>query len=284
LPNCRLITGKSSDREDSLEWFAEPIEYDNPKYLVNVQVLTTGFNQPDIDCIAMLFATVSAGKYIQVAGRGLRKANGKDKCIILDYGTNVFRLGTINNPIVKQAGDGEAPTKICVENKHGQGCEGLNWISAESCTSCGQLFEIKGGDDKYTTLSTASALLESQVKNDPIYLAVTSVFWDYHEKQGKVTSLKVTFYNDVGDMPSSLIVKYFPLVSSKNFALSQIRPFFKNEKDFYKLQNVGFFNKPIEEISKFFNDKGEFFMKKIVGFTYVMNGKFKEIEAIDFED
>jgi DNA repair protein RadD len=281
LPNCRLITGNSSDRDDTLEWFAEPIDYNKPKFLCNIQVLTTGFNQVDIDCIAMLFATVSSGKYIQVVGRGLRKAASKDKCIILDYGTNIFRLGSVDNPIVKQAGDGEAPTKICVENKHGKGCEELNWISAESCTSCGQLFEIKGGDDKYTTLSTASALLESQVKNDPVYLVVESVFWDIHEKQGKPASLKVSFYDDSS---AALIIKYFPLNSAKGFALSELRIFFKREADFYKLQNVGFFNKPIQEIAEKFNTKGASFLKKIVGFTYIMNGKFKEIEAYDFED
>jgi len=281
LPNCRLVTGNSSDRDDTLEWFAEPIDYDNPKYLVNIMVLTTGYNEPSIDCLAALFATVSMNKYIQVFGRPLTLCKGKEYAVILDYGTNAFRLGTIDNPIVKQAGDGEAPTKICVENKHGKGCEELNWISAESCTSCGQLFEIKGGDDKYTTLSTASALLESQVKNDPVHMSVLSVFWDIHEKQGKPASLKVSFYDDSS---AALIIKYFPLNSAKGFALSQLRMFFKREADFYKLQNVGYFDKPIEEIAEFFNAKGAAFLKKIVGFTYTMNGKFKEIEAIDFED
>lgn len=281
LPNCRLITGKSSDRDDSLEWFAEPIDYDNPKFLCNVQVLTTGFNQPDIDCIAMLFATVSAGKYIQVVGRGLRKSEGKDKCIILDYGTNIQRLGTVDNPIVKQSGDGEAPTKICVKNQYGEGCNELNWASAKKCSSCGQDFEIKGGDNKYTDISTASALLESQVNKDPVYLSVESVFWDMHEKQGKPPSLKVSFYDDSS---TALVIKYFPLNTAKNFALVQLRAFFKRDADFYKLQNVGFFNKPINEIADLFNNKGSAFLKKIVGFTYTMNGKFKEIQAIDFED
>ena len=49
--------------------------------LVNVAVLTTGFDVPELDCIALLRATKSPVLYTQIAGRGLRTAPGKSDCI-----------------------------------------------------------------------------------------------------------------------------------------------------------------------------------------------------------
>ena len=66
------------------------------KYLVNVGVLTTGFDAPNVDCVVLLRATMSAGLYSQMVGRGLRKTLGKTDCLILDYGDNVIRHGPID--------------------------------------------------------------------------------------------------------------------------------------------------------------------------------------------
>jgi DNA repair protein RadD len=55
------------------------------KYLVNVSVLTTGFDAPHVDVIAILRPTESVGLYQQIVGRGLRLSPGKEDCLILDY-------------------------------------------------------------------------------------------------------------------------------------------------------------------------------------------------------
>lgn len=55
------------------------------KYLVNVSVLTTGFDAPHVDVIAILRPTESNGLYQQIVGRGLRLNEGKTDCYILDY-------------------------------------------------------------------------------------------------------------------------------------------------------------------------------------------------------
>jgi DNA repair protein RadD len=55
------------------------------KYLVNVSVLTTGFDAPHVDVIAILRPTQSNSLYQQIVGRGLRLAEGKADCYILDY-------------------------------------------------------------------------------------------------------------------------------------------------------------------------------------------------------
>jgi DNA repair protein RadD len=55
------------------------------KYLVNVSVLTTGFDAPHVDLIAILRPTESVSLYQQIIGRGLRLSEGKTDCLILDY-------------------------------------------------------------------------------------------------------------------------------------------------------------------------------------------------------
>lgn len=62
------------------------------KYLVNVSVLTTGFDAPHVDVIAILRRTESASLFQQIAGRGLRQYPGKTDCIIVDYAGNGFNL------------------------------------------------------------------------------------------------------------------------------------------------------------------------------------------------
>ena len=54
------------------------------KYLVNVAVLTTGFDAPHVDVIAMMRATESVALLQQIIGRGLRVAPNKDNCLVLD--------------------------------------------------------------------------------------------------------------------------------------------------------------------------------------------------------
>ena len=55
------------------------------RYLVNVSVLTTGFDAPHVDVIAILRPTESNSLYQQIVGRGLRLSEGKTDCFILDY-------------------------------------------------------------------------------------------------------------------------------------------------------------------------------------------------------
>ena len=61
------------------------------KYLVNVAVLTTGFDAPHVDTIAILRATESASLLQQIIGRGMRIHDEKKDCLILDYAENIER-------------------------------------------------------------------------------------------------------------------------------------------------------------------------------------------------
>lgn len=67
------------------------------KYLVNVSVLTTGFDAPHVDFIAILRPTQSVSLYQQIVGRGLRLDEGKQDCLVIDYAGNHVNL---NHPEV----------------------------------------------------------------------------------------------------------------------------------------------------------------------------------------
>lgn len=62
------------------------------KYLVNVSVLTTGFDAPHVDLTAILRPTESVSLYQQIVGRGLRLSEGKSECLVLDYAGNSYDL------------------------------------------------------------------------------------------------------------------------------------------------------------------------------------------------
>ena len=53
--------------------------------LTNVAVLTEGFDDPGVSCVAMARPTRSEGLYAQCVGRGTRLAEGKSDCLILDF-------------------------------------------------------------------------------------------------------------------------------------------------------------------------------------------------------
>lgn len=97
-----LVTGdtKKQDRESIIERFKKK----QIKYIVNVAVLTTGFDAPHVDHIAIMRATESVGLLQQIIGRGLRVTDTKKECLISDYAENIERHcshGDIFDPEIK---------------------------------------------------------------------------------------------------------------------------------------------------------------------------------------
>lgn len=80
---ARLVLGDTemSDRDEIVNDFKKK----KFKYLVNVSVLTTGFDAPHVDVIAILRPTESNSLYQQIIGRGLRLSEDKKDCYVLDY-------------------------------------------------------------------------------------------------------------------------------------------------------------------------------------------------------
>ena len=83
------------------------------RYLVNVSVLTTGFDAPHVDLIAILRPTESVSLYQQIVGRGLRLAPGKKDCLILDYAGNPHDLFMPEVGSTKQKSDNQPVQVFC---------------------------------------------------------------------------------------------------------------------------------------------------------------------------
>ncbi len=129
------VTGEtpSNERDRILTDFkAERI-----RALTSVGVLTTGFDAPGIDLVAMLRPTMSPGLYVQMAGRGLRIAPGKTDCLVLDFAGVVEQHGPITAvrpPPKKGDKQGEAPVKVCAH------CQEICALSVRVCPACGEAF------------------------------------------------------------------------------------------------------------------------------------------------
>lgn len=174
--------------------------------IVNCGVLTTGFDYPSVDLVAMVRATESTGLYIQIVGRGTRPVyaeghdlstkegrlsaieNGtKPNCLVLDYGENVARHGFIDavKPKIKgeSTGEGEAPTKECPK------CNSMVFAGCRECPDCGH--EFPAPELNHSHKSYGGAILSSQVKDE--WLDVHDVVYLRWQKEGKPDSIKVTY-------------------------------------------------------------------------------------------
>ena len=160
--------------------------------LTNANVLTTGFDAPSIDLIAMLRPTMSPGLYVQMAGRGLRIADGKTDCLVLDFAGVVEQHGPITavRPPPKK-GDkvGEAPVKVCDH------CQEICALSVRICPACGAEFpEPVKPALKLSTLDIMGI--------EGIDLDVTAWTWRKHisRASGK-EMLALSYYGGLSDPP-----------------------------------------------------------------------------------
>ena len=86
--------------------------------LTNANVLTTGFDAPDTDLVALVRPTLSPSLYVQMAGRGMRIKSHTDHCLVLDFAGCVAAHGPVTAVVPpKKAGEkgGTAPVKACEE-------------------------------------------------------------------------------------------------------------------------------------------------------------------------
>ena len=97
------------------------------KVLTNMNILTEGFDDPEVECIGIVRPTKSLTLYAQIVGRGLRIAHGKEDCLILDF-TGISKKHTIVGlaelfglPSMKEGLEkGEEVSVGAVENEDGE--------------------------------------------------------------------------------------------------------------------------------------------------------------------
>jgi DNA repair protein RadD len=177
--------------------------------LTNANVLTTGFDYPDIDLIAMLRPTMSASLYVQMAGRGMRVKSHTDHCLVLDFAGVISKHGPITSVEPekyneeKSDGGGEAPVKVCGI------CDELVPISQKECPSCGYMFVTpeEEEEDKSKKLELHN---DDIMGLSPTEMPVTSWRWRKHisRTSGK-PMLAVSYYGYLSD---PIVTEYFPVL------------------------------------------------------------------------
>ena len=151
------------------------------KYLVNVGVLTTGFDAPAIDCVAILRPTNSAGLYYQMVGRGFRLSpdTGKTDCLILDYGGNIMRHGPVDmiriteNPGRK--GNGGAPVRECPQ------CQSVFPAGRTACPDCGYEFPREERELRHDSRACSDGILSGE--SSELEYPVKDVYYCTHTKR-----------------------------------------------------------------------------------------------------
>jgi len=166
--------------------------------LTNANVLTTGFDYPDIDLIAMLRPTMSDSLYVQMAGRGMRVKSHTDHCLVLDFAGVVATHGPITaiEPSKPKGTGGEAPVKIC------DACGELVHISAKVCPTCGNPFPPPARE--------ALTLHHDDIMGIEVQeMEVTEWRWRKHTSRASGKEmLAVTYYGGLSD---PLVDEYFPV-------------------------------------------------------------------------
>ena len=190
---AEMVTGKTpkTEREETVA----ALKAGRIRCIVNVATMTTGIDVPDLDCIALLRATKSPVLYVQIAGRGMRIAPGKEDCMWLDFTDTSANLGPVD--VIKGrawkprgAAQAQAPYKVCEK------CGSQNPTAALVCSSCGATFPEPERINHGATV-LAVPVLSSQLPKRSEH-AVDRVSYALHQKSdGLVPTLRVEYWSGV---------------------------------------------------------------------------------------
>lgn len=157
--------------------------------VTNNNVLTTGFDYPEIDLIMVLRPTKSTGLWVQMLGRGTRPAPEKENCLVMDFAGNTKRLGAIDDPVIPKKsvklGNGSAPVKVC------ENCSSYQHISVRVCKECGFSFVFLPKIFK----SAASTAVMNRPDEINEY-QVVKVKYKKHHKEDRPPSFRIIYECD----------------------------------------------------------------------------------------
>jgi DNA repair protein RadD len=188
---CKVLTGNTplEERDKIIN------DFKNGKLrcIANVGVLTVGFNAPITDLVSLLMSTTSAGRYVQIVGRGLRTYPGKQDLLLLDFGNNVLTHGVLDaiDPIKKNnifnVAPNPPPMREC------ERCRAVFHAAIRKCPACGFEAELNDATASHGTEAYSGPVLASQ--QEPFLVDVKEMYCTRHHKPGKIDSLKMSFYD-----------------------------------------------------------------------------------------
>ncbi|MGB2409205.1 MAG: DEAD/DEAH box helicase [Paracoccaceae bacterium] len=148
--NAELVTGETPKPERAQ--ILHDLAHGDVQVVVNVAVLTEGFDAPPVSCVVLTRPCSQKGTMVQMIGRGLRTVNPeefpdvvKTDCIVLDFGTSVFTHGSLEDSVnLDDREKGEAQTKECPS------CGAEVPLGTKICQFCGHEFipaDIEGPEE-----------------------------------------------------------------------------------------------------------------------------------------
>lgn len=187
---CEMVTGDTpvGERDRIIRSFKDG----GIRCLTNAMVLTTGFDAPAVDLIAMLRPTLSTGLYVQICGRGTRLADGKKNCLVLDFAGNVRRHGPVDAiSLEKNGGGAKTKAEITeVRSKECPDCHELVAIAALTCPACGHAWPKETAPKHEAIADATTPILTSE---PPIWVRVDDIRYFRHAKDGKTPSMRVEY-------------------------------------------------------------------------------------------
>jgi DNA repair protein RadD len=143
---CEYMDGETprEEREETFDRFRSG----ETKIICNVGVLTTGIDLPNASCLVDAKPTKSKMLFVQTVGRGLRVAEGKSNCIILDHAGNHLRLGMVTDIGQDHLDDGKERQRQSSTTKTRERsaplphacshCKAVIPYKAKQCPACGE--------------------------------------------------------------------------------------------------------------------------------------------------
>jgi len=145
--NAVLVHGELSGGERKARLAA--FESGSAQVVVNVAVLTEGYDYTPTSCVILLRPSSYKSTFIQMVGRGLRTIDPeefpglvKSDCIVLDFGTASLMHGSLEQEVNLDGHfhDGEAPTKDCPD------CGAIVPMACMECPLCGHIWDRQQKD------------------------------------------------------------------------------------------------------------------------------------------
>jgi DNA repair protein RadD len=193
ISNCVVHSKMARDKLEVLE------EAKAGKYraIINVDILTIGYNDPKIDLVGLYFCTKSPRKHVQTSGR-LRVDKDTEFKLVLDFGGNFAELGPLNNvklkSLKKKKNEKSEPMmKTCPE------CGMYCYMGAKRCENCDFEFPVSV---KLKSNSDANAQIIQSVFEKPkekvekgfkSWEVVSKVEYERHSKIGSPDSICVKY-------------------------------------------------------------------------------------------
>jgi len=191
---------------------------------VSIGTLTTGIDWP-VDCIVLARPTKSEMLFVQMIGRGLRTAPGKDYCLILDHTDTHLRMGFVTDVDAKHTGLHDGKTKTGIDKnieekirlpKECPSCGSLKAPGVRICLNCGHAAEhvvsieekLKEGEGELAELKKKNVSKQYSMEDKASFFAQLRGYCVRHGKNPGFAAHK--FREKFGVWPDHSIAKVTP--------------------------------------------------------------------------